>query len=167
MQPTNFKASVQYDDFKGTAAADEGNNGDARDWLVKKGPIQEGEFLLGITLFAGENHGSHQDPLFVEFLLATPGDHNAARERWMAASNHASVLASQMHQSGSGYGDPDARMQDEHQLQSVRHDVERFFREYDDLAQKDMEQKLLEVQRSQRLATWASFAVAAVVGPLS
>lgn len=27
-----------------------------------------------------------------------------------------------------------------------------------------MEQKLLEVQQSQRLATWASFAVAVVVG---
>lgn len=77
MQPTNFKASVQYDDFKGTAAADRADKGDASDWLEKKGLIQEGEFLLGITLFAGENHGFHQDPLFVEFLLATPGDHDS------------------------------------------------------------------------------------------
>lgn len=25
-------------------------------------------------MFAGENHGTHEDPVFVEFLITTPGD---------------------------------------------------------------------------------------------
>jgi hypothetical protein len=29
--------------------------------------------------FAGENHGKHEDPIFVEFLLATPGDHDSVK----------------------------------------------------------------------------------------
>jgi hypothetical protein len=88
----------------------------------------------------------------------------AARARWLSASERASQLAAELFQPGSGYGDPDARTADEHCLQSARHDAERFFREYHDLDRRDMELKLLRVQRSQRLATWASFAVAAVVG---
>lgn len=79
MQPTNFKASVQYGDWKGTSAADSADEGDAKDWLKNNGLIQTGEFLIGITFFAGENHGSHKDPVFVEFLLATPGDHDSIK----------------------------------------------------------------------------------------
>ena len=88
----------------------------------------------------------------------------AARARWMRASEAASKLAAELFQPGSGYGDPDARAADEHRLQSARLDAERLFREYHDLDRRDMELKMLELQRSQRLATWASFAVAAVVG---
>ncbi|MFA5354467.1 MAG: hypothetical protein WC291_09570 [Thermodesulfovibrionales bacterium] len=87
-----------------------------------------------------------------------------ARLRWLNASERASQIASELFQSGSGYGDPEARNQDEHRLQSARHDAERLFREYHDIDRRDMEAKMLELQRSQRLATWASFAVAAVVG---
>jgi len=50
MPVQNFTASVQYDDFKGTAAADRADHGDASDWLEKKGLKQNGEFLLGFTL---------------------------------------------------------------------------------------------------------------------
>jgi hypothetical protein len=91
-------------------------------------------------------------------------DVEAARARWLSASERSSQLAAELFQPGSGYGDPDARTTDEHRLQSARHDAEQFFREYHDLDRRDMELKLLRVQRSQRLATWASFAVAAVVG---
>lgn len=76
MHTEKFKASVQYGDWKGTAAADDADKVDARDWLKKNGLIQEGEFLVGITFYAGENHGTHQDPLFVEFLLTSQGDHD-------------------------------------------------------------------------------------------
>ena len=100
--------------------------------------------------------------------MAKPRDRNndveASRERWLSASERAPQLAAELFQPGSGYGDPDARTADEHRLQSVRHDSERFFREYHDLDRRDMELKLLALQRSQRLATWASFTVAAVVG---
>lgn len=87
-----------------------------------------------------------------------------ARLRWLKASESASQIASELFQPGSGYGDPEARQQDEHRLQSARHEAERLFREYHDLDRKDMDAKMLELQRSQRLATWASFAVAAAVG---
>ena len=88
----------------------------------------------------------------------------AARARWLEASQAASKLAAELFQPGSGYGDPNARAADEHRLESVRLDAERLFREYHDLDRRDIELKMLELQRSQRLATWASFAVATVVG---
>jgi hypothetical protein len=91
-------------------------------------------------------------------------DVETARARWLSASECASQLAAELFQAGSCYGDPDARTVDEHRLQSARHDAERFFREYHNLDRRKMELKLLELQRSQSLATWASFAVAAVVG---
>ena len=75
----NFSASVQYGDFKGTAAADRADRGDASDWLEKNGLKQKGEFLLGFTLYAGENHGNHKDPVYAEFLLALPGDHDTVK----------------------------------------------------------------------------------------
>ena len=87
-----------------------------------------------------------------------------ARLRWLKASKRASQIASELFQPGSGYGDPEARQQAEHLLQSARHDAERLFREYYDLDGREIEAKMLGLQRSQRLATWASFAVAAVVG---
>jgi hypothetical protein len=91
-------------------------------------------------------------------------DVEAARARWIEASEIASQLAAELFQPGSGYGDPDARKADEHRLQSARLDAERLFREYHDLDRRDVEIKMLEIQSSQRLATWASFTVAAVVG---
>jgi len=94
----------------------------------------------------------------------TSSDVEAARARWLEASQAASKLAAELFQPGSGYGDPDARAADEHRLQSARLIAERLFCEYHDLDRRDMELKMLDLQRSQRLATWASFAVAAVVG---
>lgn len=95
---------------------------------------------------------------------AMANDVGAARKKWRAASEQASQLAAELFQPGSGYGDPDARAQDEHRLQSARHNVDRLFQEYHDIDRREMELKMFELQRSQRLATWASFAVAAVVG---
>ena len=89
---------------------------------------------------------------------------NLARTRWLEASARASNLGCELFQPGSGYGDPEARMQDEHKLQSARLEAERLFREYNDLERRTLESKMVMLQRSQRLATWASFAVAATVG---
>lgn len=94
----------------------------------------------------------------------TSGDVQAARARWLEANAAASRLATGFFHPGSGYGDPDARAADEHRLQSARLEAERFFREYHDLDRSEMERTMLDLQRSQRLATWASFVVAAVVG---
>jgi len=87
-----------------------------------------------------------------------------ARKKWVAASEYASKLANELFQPGSGYGDPEARANDEHRLQSAREEAERLFRGYHDLDRKEIEVKMLKLQKSQHLATWASFAVAAVVG---
>jgi hypothetical protein len=43
-----------------------------------------------------------------------------ARKRWLDASEYASKLSSELFQPGSGYGDPDARLQDEHRLRSAK-----------------------------------------------
>lgn len=84
--------------------------------------------------------------------------------KWVSASETASKLATELFQPGSGYGDPEARMQDEHRLQTARHEAERLFREYYDLSRQETEQKMLRLQKSQQLATWGSFSVAAMVG---
>lgn len=98
-------------------------------------------------------------------ILPDPG--NAvieARSRWLSASDRASTLANELFQPGSGYGDPDALFADQHRLESARREAERLFREYQDLERQRIDNEMLKLQRSQQLATWASFAVAAVVG---
>jgi hypothetical protein len=87
-----------------------------------------------------------------------------ARSRWVGASEYASKISSELFQPGCGYGDPEARLQDEHRLQSAREESDRLFREYNDLDRSRIEREMLQLQRSQRLATWASFFVAAAVG---
>ena len=70
-----FKASTQYNDWKGSSAADSADVGRMSKWLEENGYKEDDEFLLGIKMFAGENHGEHKDPVFVEFLFSTPGDY--------------------------------------------------------------------------------------------
>ena len=91
-------------------------------------------------------------------------DIETARTRWLEASAGASKLASELFKVGDGYGDPEARVADEHRLQSARVEAERLFREYYDLDRRNMELKMMKLQHSQQLATWASFLVAAIVG---
>lgn len=79
MPQDTFRASVQYGDFKGSAAADRADKADADDWLTKKGLKKDNEFLLGIELFAGESHGVHKDPVRVHFLLVTPPDYDSVK----------------------------------------------------------------------------------------
>lgn len=79
MHVQTFKASVQYGDMTGTVAVDRADKNNADHWLQERNLKQEGEFLLGITFYAGENHGTHKDPVSVEFLLATPGDHDSVK----------------------------------------------------------------------------------------
>ena len=64
----------------------------------------------------------------------------------------------------SDHSTPHAARAYEINLQKTRDEVDRLLLEYQDLDRQYMESQMLELQRSQRLATWASFAVAAVVG---
>ena len=63
-----FKASVQYNDLKGSAAADRADMTDAAKWLKDNEYIKD-EFVVGISMWAGENHGAHKDPVSVKFLV--------------------------------------------------------------------------------------------------
>ena len=65
-----FTASVQYNDLKGSVAADNADQNDARKYLKDKGLINDDEFIIGIRMWAGENHGKHDDPVSVRFLIS-------------------------------------------------------------------------------------------------
>lgn len=65
-----FKASAQYNDLKGTVAADRADQNDASKWLKENGHINDNELVLGIEIFIGENHGKHEDPIYVSFLVS-------------------------------------------------------------------------------------------------
>ncbi|ELO1780992.1 hypothetical protein QXB73_004177 [Vibrio fluvialis] len=52
-----FKAGVQYNDLSGTTAADRADDIDATTWLRNNGYLTKDEFVAGITLLIGENHG--------------------------------------------------------------------------------------------------------------
>lgn len=54
MGQENFHASVQYGDFKGTAAADRRDHGSISKYLESQGLINEGEFLVGIEAYSSE-----------------------------------------------------------------------------------------------------------------
>lgn len=76
-----FRAEVQYHDWKGTAAADNSDTHDIGKWLKDKNLIQEGEFLIGVKTFAGENHeGKHQDPIQVSALIVQQGDFDTVKQ---------------------------------------------------------------------------------------
>ncbi len=81
MGTARFIASVQYDDLKGSAAADRADKNGPEEWLQSKGHKDKNEFLLGVVMYAGENHGAHKDPVYVDFLLATPGDHDSIKSK--------------------------------------------------------------------------------------
>ena len=52
----SFKASAQYLDWEGTAAA-EHHQSSLRNWLADKGLIHEtSEFLIAVTLYVSEHH---------------------------------------------------------------------------------------------------------------
>ncbi|UHG99642.1 hypothetical protein [Pseudomonas sp. 7-41] len=58
MGQENFHASVQYDDFKGTAAADHHDTKDISKYLSAQGLINKEEFLVGIEAYTTELMGN-------------------------------------------------------------------------------------------------------------
>jgi hypothetical protein len=60
MGQENFHASVQYGDFKGTAAADRRDQDSISRYLEKEGLINQGEFLVGIEAYTSEVSGKPQ-----------------------------------------------------------------------------------------------------------
>jgi len=64
-----FKASVQYNHLTGTVAADKPDSKCAHKLLEGNGLLGENEHVIGISMSVGENHGIHEDPVYVEFLV--------------------------------------------------------------------------------------------------
>jgi hypothetical protein len=67
-----FSAHVQYDDWKGTAAADDADTRAIRKYLRDNGLINSGEFLVGLELYSGESHFA------VRAFIIQAGDYEGA-----------------------------------------------------------------------------------------
>jgi hypothetical protein len=85
-----FRASVQYNDLKGSAAADRADQTDAAKWLKDNGHIKD-EFVVGISMWAGENHGTHEDPVSVKFLVTELNGYENIPEMLRASGEPISV----------------------------------------------------------------------------
>ena len=78
-----FKASVQYGDFKGTAAADRADEGLLHKWIDERNlrDDPDKETLIGISMSIRENRrGEHEDPVHVTFYFATPGSYDGVKK---------------------------------------------------------------------------------------
>jgi len=107
-----FGASVQYDDWKGDAAADDDDNRAIREFLEERGQLAEGEFLIGVEIWVGENHGGEVQQPQIHALIIEAADAEAAKPllitikpflmsrmsvlmtfQWISSSDFLSVLA--------------------------------------------------------------------------
>ena len=80
-----FEASVQYNDLKGSSAADNADMTDAAKWLKQNGHIND-EYVVGISMWAGENHGTHQDPVSVKFMVSSLDGYASIPEKLESSS---------------------------------------------------------------------------------
>lgn len=64
-----LKASVQYGDWEGTAAADDSDGVKVRVLLEKSGAIKAHEFVVAIELFVGESHKGRVAKPYIDALL--------------------------------------------------------------------------------------------------
>lgn len=69
---SSFKASVQYNDWEGTAAADDADVVSLTRYLATNGLINENEYLLSSSIFIGENHGGRIGGVYIVAHLFTP-----------------------------------------------------------------------------------------------
>lgn len=74
MPTETFRAGVQYGDWTGTASADNDDTKDLYQLLKSKNLLNtEKEFLVGATLWVGENHGGKVQVPYVSAII-TPLD---------------------------------------------------------------------------------------------
>lgn len=70
----NLIASVQYDDWEGTVAADDADNRSFFTLLKESGAMREDEYPVSIQLYIGENHaGKVERPMISALLLPLKG----------------------------------------------------------------------------------------------
>src|SRR5690606_6306335 len=58
---------------------------DAAKWLKQNGHIND-EYVVGISMWAGENHGTHQDPVSVKFLVSSLDGYASIPEKLESSS---------------------------------------------------------------------------------
>lgn len=73
---SQFKASVQYQDFDGTAAADNADQADLHSFLQAKGLLQGAEFLIAASLWIGENKDGKIGMVNISAHLFQNGDYD-------------------------------------------------------------------------------------------
>ena len=74
MQKEHFKANTQYNDYKGTVAADRADQDSFSDFLRVKGILKEGEIVKGISFYSAER-------FFDVEAYVTDDQHGLRRER--------------------------------------------------------------------------------------
>ncbi len=83
-----FRAHVQYNDWTGTASAD---NADAKDFyelLEKKGLMdRDKDFLIGLTLWIGENHGGDVKPPYISAVFVSGNLYDEIEPKLQAAAD--------------------------------------------------------------------------------
>ena len=75
-----FKAGVTYDDWTGTAAADNADQQDLRSLLRSEGLLANDELIVGIKAWIGQNHSGKAQPASIEVLVVpatTMGEYQA------------------------------------------------------------------------------------------
>ena len=66
----NFTASVQYNDFKGTAAADAADGThDLQHFLKANGLMHDDEFLIAASMNIGESHAGKMGSAYIQAYL--------------------------------------------------------------------------------------------------
>lgn len=118
-----FNAGVQYNDFKGTVAADISDNVALTDYLVSLGKADKDERVVGFRIASGENRGTPvTDVSLVAYLLrsadfepaptevravevrVTPGEALAFFKRFDLVAMRRGVDFSSTHVDGPHYG---------------------------------------------------------------
>lgn len=83
-----LSASVQYNDWKGTAAADNADQTSFAKLLESKGVLdRKTEFLVATSLFIGENHNGKVEAPFIDALIAPYNNMDAAQANLSANSD--------------------------------------------------------------------------------
>ncbi|KAF1043077.1 MAG: hypothetical protein GAK35_02397 [Herbaspirillum frisingense] len=72
---SRFAASTQYGDWNGDVKSDDADHHGIRDFVRDKGLLTEGEFLVGVTFYCGEN-----DSIFLSGLAIDYSDYDTVKE---------------------------------------------------------------------------------------
>ncbi|HHY0435699.1 TPA: hypothetical protein ACVU31_002488 [Vibrio parahaemolyticus] len=77
MYTETFTANVQYDDYLGTAAADDSDDDSLITWLREKGHAEDSEHMVGVEMFVSDLAvESDDDPVWVVILLEDENDNS-------------------------------------------------------------------------------------------